>query len=66
MAKYKYEKVLQGNYGNGWDDLTAYDCDSTGYIKDKEQREQKKSDVIAYRDNEPQYCHRLITRRIAV
>lgn len=61
--KYRYEKILQGNYGYGWDDLTAYDCDSTGWIKDKEQREQLKSDLKAYRENEP-YPHRVIKRRL--
>ena len=64
MAKYKYERIIQGNYGSGWDDLTAYDCDSTGFIKDKAQRDDYKSDRKAYADNEPQYTHRAITRRI--
>lgn len=64
--KYRYEKILQGNYGTGWDDLTAYDCDSTGFIKDKEQREQLKSDRKAYAENEPQYAHRTIVRRIKI
>lgn len=65
MLKYRYEKVLQGNYGSGWDDLTAYDCDSTGFIEDNNTRQEKKSDWKAYRDNEPQYAHRFITRRIS-
>jgi len=64
MKKYRYEKILQGNYGQGFEDLTAYDCDSTGFITDKQQREEKKNDVFAYRENEPQYAHRLIVRRI--
>jgi len=63
--KYRYEKILQGNYGSGWDDLTAYDCDSTGWIKDREQRLALKDDAKAYRDNEPN-AHRIIKRRIAV
>ncbi len=63
--KYKYERIIQGNYGFGWDDLTAYDCDSTGFIKDSNTRNELKSDRQAYRDNEPQYAHRTITRRIA-
>ena len=66
MSKYRYEKILQGNYGSGWDDLTAYNCDSTGWIKDKTIREEKKSDWKAYRDNEPQYVHRFIKRKISI
>lgn len=64
MRKYRYEKVIQGNYGSGWDDLTAYDCDSAGFIKDKAQRAEYVSDRKAYAENEPQYAHRTITRRI--
>lgn len=65
--KYMYEKILQGNYqGNSWDDLTAYDCDSTGFIKDKEQRDALKDDLKAYRENEAQYQHRVIKRRTPV
>lgn len=65
-SKYKYERILQGNYGNGWDDLTAYDCDSTGWIKDKQQRQELKNDIKAYRENEPQYAHRTIKRRSVI
>lgn len=63
--KYRYEKVIQGNYGYGWDDLTAYDCDSTGFIKDKAKRDEYKSDRKAYAENEPN-PHRSITRRIKI
>lgn len=42
MKKYRYEKILQGDYGQGFEDLTAYNCDSTGYIKDTKQREEKR------------------------
>lgn len=61
--KYRYEKILQGFYGQGWDDLTAYDCDSTGWIKDKAARQELKDDIMAYRENEPN-AHRVIKRRI--
>lgn len=66
MRKYRYEKVLQGNYGQGWEDLTAYDCDITGWITDRKIRLEYMDDKKAYRENEPQYGHRSINRRIAV
>ena len=50
-------KVIQGNYGYGWDDLTSYDT------KDPEQMKALKDDIKAYRDNEPNASHRVITRR---
>ncbi len=52
-TKFVNVRFIQGNYGNGWDDLTA--GDSWKEIRD---------DLKAYRDNEPQYLHRVITRRI--
>jgi len=61
--KYRYEKILQGNYGQGWEDLTTYDCDSTGWIKDKGIRQELKDDIKEYRENEPN-AHRVIKRRI--
>lgn len=51
MKKYSYEKIIQGNYGSGWEDLTAYDCDYSGFIKDEEQRHALKDDFRAYREN---------------
>jgi hypothetical protein len=61
--KYRYEKILQGFYGQGWEDLTAYYCDSTGWIKDKVTRQELGDDIKAYRENEPN-AHRVIKRRI--
>lgn len=54
VNKYLYLWIVQGNYGDlyGWEDLTAEDT----Y---KEARMQLK----AYRENEPEYRHRLIHRR---
>lgn len=46
-------KVLQGNYGYGWDDLVEYDN-----YKDA------KTDYKAYRENERNASHRIITRRV--
>lgn len=51
-------KVLQGNYGYGWDDLCQYD------IRDSDQMKELKDDVKAYNENEPGIPHRVITRRI--
>ena len=45
--------VLQGNYGIGWEDLVEYD-DYT----------EARNDLKEYRENEPKYVHRLITRRV--
>uniref|UniRef100_A0A6M3LRS3 Uncharacterized protein n=1 Tax=viral metagenome TaxID=1070528 RepID=A0A6M3LRS3_9ZZZZ len=61
MRKYTYYKVIQGNYGRGWDDVDFHECDSTGYMK-PEDRAVFKENVKAYRENEPQ-PHRVIFRR---
>lgn len=33
--KYQYIKVIQQNYGQGWEDVSEYECNSTGEAKDK-------------------------------
>ena len=45
--------VVQGNYGSRWEDVTEEDVYAEGRARLKE-----------YRENEPQYAHRLITRRV--
>ncbi len=52
MSKYEYLWVVQGNYGQGWEDLTQ-----------SESRPESRADLRAYRDNCPEYAHRLIHRR---
>lgn len=48
------EWTIQGMYGAyGWEDVSAYD-----------NRKEARGDLKAYRENEPQYPHRLIKRRI--
>lgn len=47
----KYEWVLQGNYGYGWDDLVTYD-----------NKEEAERDYKDYRENEPEYTHRIRKR----
>ena len=61
MKKYTYYKVIQGNYGFGWDDVDFHECDSTGYIN-REGRSLFKENLRAYRENEP-YPHRVIFRK---
>ena len=51
----KPEYVVQGNYGYGWEDLTASDDYS-----------EARNDLKAYRENETGVPHRLITRRVPV
>lgn len=63
MRKYTYYKVIQGNYGYGWDDVDFHECDSTGFIHGQENRDLFKANLKAYRDNEPQYAHRVICRK---
>ena len=49
--KYCYLFVLQGNYGQGWEDLTA-----------SESRKEMRDDLKAYRENEGG-SYRIIQRR---
>lgn len=51
----KPEYVVQGNYGYGWEDLTASDNQA-----------EARNDLKAYRENETGVSHRLITRRVPV
>lgn len=44
--------VIQGNYGQGWEDVVTYD-----------NRQEARDDLKSYKENEPEYSHRLITRR---
>ncbi len=51
-SKYRYLHVVQGNYGQGWEDLTA-----------SENRAEARTDLRAYRENERETPTRLIQRR---
>ena len=33
--KYEYTKVIQQNYGLGWEDVSEYETDSTGYLTEE-------------------------------
>jgi hypothetical protein len=60
MNKYTYYKVIQGNYGQGWEDVDSHEASSNGIAKEYKAY---KENVKAYRDNEPQYSHRVIFRK---
>lgn len=34
--KYTYTKVIQQNYGQGWEDVSEYESNSAGVAKDKD------------------------------
>ena len=46
------EYVIASNYGYGWEDTSAAD-----------NRREALADLKAYRENQPQYAHKLIKRR---
>lgn len=52
INKYLYLWVVQGLYHTNWEDVTAEETYSEGRQRLKE-----------YRENEPQYLHRIIQRR---
>mgnify|MGYP001613845421 FL=1 len=45
------EYVVQGWYGEGWEDLTTHD-----------NRDEAEQDLSAYFINEPQYAHKILKR----
>ena len=53
MKKQSYEYIVQGAYGQGWEDVAA-----------EETRKEALATLRAYRENETQYPHRLIKRKI--
>ena len=57
MTKYIYYKVLQGNYGYGWDDLCSYDT------ADADEMKELRDDIKSYRENE-HIPLRVIRRRV--
>jgi len=63
MKKYTYYKVIQQNWVGQWDDVDFYECNSTGFITDKETRESFKENLRLYRTEPGQPICRVITRR---
>lgn len=50
--KYTYLHVVQGDFGQGWEDLTA-----------SASVQEALNDLKAYRENDPRYIYRKIQRR---
>ncbi len=58
MNKYKYLKVLQGNYGYyGWEDI------SEALVANRSDVLELRQDLLAYQQNAPEYPYRIVTRR---
>lgn len=55
IGRTKEVKVLQGNWGYGWDDLCEYDKYDNGECK---------ADLKAYHENDPSAQYRVIFRRV--
>ena len=50
------EWAVQGHYGpHGWEDVSTADT-----------RREAVADLKAYRENEPQYAHRMVKRRVKI
>jgi len=56
-TKYEYLRVLQGDYGFGWEDLTAAENTPEGF-------REIRADLKAYRANERGVPFRVINRRV--
>lgn len=54
-------KVIQGNYGYGWDDLVCYEFTGEDE-KDLAMHKELRDDYKSYLENEVGYQHRIITR----
>lgn len=50
-SKYTYYKVIQGNYGQGWNDEDFHLTDSAGSFKSGFDRQRFKDNLKAYREN---------------
>jgi hypothetical protein len=57
--KFDYLYVLQGNYGHGWDDLTAEEIDSKRPLQALRAIKQTRKE---YQENE-RGCYRIVKRR---
>jgi hypothetical protein len=53
MRKYNYVFVIQGYYCHGWEDETEEDT-----------RKEARQQLRDYRENMPEYPHRMIQRRV--
>ena len=48
QTKYKYVKVIQGNFGCGWEDVSEYDKEDFSVVKN-DLKEYRLSNTGAYR-----------------
>jgi hypothetical protein len=62
MKKYTHYKIIQGNYGFGWDDEDFHQTNSQGAFENKEARESFRFNLKAYRENGGG-AYRVIQRR---
>lgn len=51
MNKYIYYKVIQGNYGNGWDSEDWHETNSQGFFTTPEARKNFNENLRLYRHN---------------
>ena len=63
MRKYTYYRVIQGYYGQGWEDVDFHEVNSQGMFRNREDRLACRENIKAYRENEREYSHRVITRK---
>jgi len=61
-TKYIYYKVIQGRYGDSWEDVDFHEADSTGYPKN---RKEFLGNLKAYREAEPRPFRTIVRREIA-
>lgn len=61
--KYEYFAVIQGNFGQGWEDISIYATDSNYHMRDKTQIGIVKHDIQEYRASS-QGIYRVIYRRV--
>ena len=57
--KYRYLHILQGNYGQGWEDICQWE------VCQWEDRAEMVTDRKAYRENAGEYSYRIVQRREA-
>lgn len=53
IRKTEDKYIIQGHYGYGWEDVTITDT-----------MQEAKARLKDYRENEPEYNHRMIIRRV--
>jgi hypothetical protein len=61
--KYTYYKVIQQNWGTGWDDVDFYEVDSRGFFRTIEERNLYKENLKRYKTEPGQPYPRVILRK---